>query len=144
MEQGTERPVIVKLHVHGQFDEYLAPVDRHRIINAAWYEDYSVDFAHQGLHSCTYIPGETTIDLPLGKVYVEVSKGFEIRPVRKVIEVSAETKEVVIEVERVLPWRERGWITADTHVHFLSPMSANLEGAGEGRERRQPSGQPVG
>ena len=132
VEQGTARPVIVKLHVHGQFDEYLAPVDRHRIINAAWYEDYSVDFAHQGLHSCTYIPGETTIDLPLGKVYVEVSKGFEIRPVRKVIVVSAETKEVVIEVERVLPWRERGWITADTHVHFLSPMSANLEGAGEG------------
>ena len=39
---------------------------------------------------------------------------------------------MVIEVEKVLPWRERGWVTADTHVHFLSPGSALLEGAGEG------------
>jgi len=38
----------------------------------------------------------------------------------------------VIEIEKVLPWREKGWVTADTHVHFLSPMSALLEGSAEG------------
>jgi hypothetical protein len=32
----------------------------------------------------------------------------------------------------VLKWRERGWVTADTHVHFLSPGTALLEGAAEG------------
>ena len=32
----------------------------------------------------------------------------------------------------MLPWREKGWVTADTHVHFLSPISALLEGAAEG------------
>ncbi len=37
-----------------------------------------------------------------------------------------------MEIEKVLPWREKGWVTADTHVHFLSPTSALLEGAGEG------------
>ena len=132
VEQGSNKSVPVKLHVHGEWGEYLTPVDRHRILNPAWFEDYSVDFAHLGTHSCTYIPGETTIDLPLGKVYVEVSKGFEIRPVRKVFEVTPATKEIVIEIERVLPWREKGWVTADTHVHFLSPMSALLEGEAEG------------
>jgi hypothetical protein len=138
-EQGSGKTVPVKLHVHGEWGEYLSPVDRHRILNPAWYEDYSVDFAHIGgwsynapMHSCTYIPGETTLKLPLGNVYVEVSKGFEIKPVRKVVEVTPETQEVVIEVEKVLPWRERNWVTADTHVHFLSPMSALLEGAAEG------------
>jgi hypothetical protein len=65
-------------------------------------------------------------------VYLEVTKGFEIRPLRTVIDVEPETTEVEIEMERVLPWREQGWVTADTHVHFLSPMSAMLEGAGEG------------
>jgi hypothetical protein len=130
--------VAVKLHVHGEAGEYLAPLDRHRIINSAWFEDYSVDWAHtswalsQVPHSCTYVPGETTLDLPLGKVYVEISKGFEICPVRKVIEIEPDTRQVEVEIERVLPWRERGWVTADTHVHFLSPMSAMLEGAGEG------------
>ena len=83
-------------------------------------------------HACTYINGDTLIKLPRGKVYIEVSKGFEVKPVRTIVEVGPETEEIVIELEKVLPWRERGWVTADTHVHFLSPMSALLEGAGEG------------
>ncbi|MBN2391352.1 MAG: CehA/McbA family metallohydrolase [Anaerolineae bacterium] len=132
VEKDSGKLVAVKLHIHGEAGEYLAPVDRHRIINPSWFEDYSVDFAHRGLHQCTYITGETIIDLPMSRVYIEVSKGFEIRPVRKVIGVTAETTEIEIEIEKVLPWREKGWVTADTHVHFLSPMSALLEGAGEG------------
>jgi hypothetical protein len=146
VERGGGKRVPVKLHVHGEKGEYLAPVDRHRILNPAWFEDYSVDFMHLDhtrlgtdassdpidAHSCTYIPGETTIDLPLGKVYIEISKGFEIRPVRKIIDVTSDTREIVIEIEKVLPWREKGWVTADTHVHFLSPMSGLLEGSAEG------------
>lgn len=129
-ESGAVVPV--KLHVHGESGEYLAPVDRHRIPNPAWFEDYSVDFSHQGRHSCTYIAGETVMDLPIGPVFIEVSRGFEIRPVRTVVEVRLETETLTVTVEKVLPWRERGWITADTHVHFLSPTSALLEGQAEG------------
>jgi len=132
VEKGTRKVVPVKLHVHGEVGEYLAPIDRHRIPNPAWFEDYSVDFLHRGSHYCTYIPGETRLDLPLDRVYIEVSKGFEIRPVRMVYDVRPETEEIVVEIEKVLPWRERGWVTADTHVHFLSPMSALLEGSAEG------------
>jgi hypothetical protein len=140
VESGSGKCVPVKLHVHGEWGEYLAPTDRHRIPNPAWFEDYSVDFVHGGAwdgssvnpHYCVYIPGETTINLPVGRVYVEVSKGFEIRPVRQVIEITPDTEEIVIEIEKVLPWREKGWVTADTHVHFLSPMSALLEGSAEG------------
>jgi hypothetical protein len=139
VERGSSVPVPVKLHIHGEWGEYLAPLDRHRILNPAWFEDYSVDYAHiedwsepVRAHACTYIPGETQLNLPLGQVYIEVSKGFEIRPVRKVVEVTSETQEIAIEIERVLPWRERGWVTADTHVHFLSPISAMLEGSAEG------------
>ncbi|MBE0696209.1 MAG: hypothetical protein IH586_04735, partial [Anaerolineaceae bacterium] len=132
VEKNSGKPVAVKLHLHGAAGEYLQPVDRHRIINSSWFEDYSVDYSHAGLHSCNYINGETVVDFPLGKVFAEVSKGFEIRPVRKVLVITSDLDEVVIEVERVLPWREKGWVTADTHVHFLSPVSALLEGAGEG------------
>jgi hypothetical protein len=132
VEKGSRTPVPVKLHVHGASGEYLAPVDRHRIPNDAWFEDYSVDFLHAGLHRCTYIPGETRIDVPLGRVFLEVSRGFEIRPVRRVLEVRPDTHTVEVEIERVLPWRSRGWVTADTHVHFLSPVSALLEGSAEG------------
>ena len=43
-----------------------------------------------------------------------------------------ETEEITSEIEKVLPWREKGWVTADTHVHFLSPIAALLEGSAEG------------
>lgn len=132
LEKGSKQPVPVKLHLHGEAGEYLAPIDRHRIPNPAWFEDYSVDFAHAGVHYCTYIPGETRVDLPLGKVYLEVAKGFEIEPIRKVFKVTRATDEIVVQIKRVLPWRKQGWVSADTHVHFLSPTSALLEGAGEG------------
>ena len=59
-----------------------------------------MDFGHRGTHACTYIPGETTIDLPLGRIYVEVSKGFEIRPVRKGVEVTPDTREIVERAQR--------------------------------------------
>jgi hypothetical protein len=132
IEKGSGRMVAAKLHAHGLYGETLMPLDRHRIINPNWFEDYAADYIHQFRHPCAYINGETLIDLPLGPVYLEVSKGFEIRPVRRVVEIGADTDEVVIEVEKVLPWRERGWVTADTHVHFLSPGVGMLEGAAEG------------
>jgi hypothetical protein len=140
VERSSNQVVPVKLHVHGQAGEYLAPVDRHRIPNPSWFEDYSLDFIHGATwesngetpHFCTYINGETTIDLPLGRVYIEVAKGFEIRPVRQIIEVSSDTREIRIEIEKVLPWREKSWVSADTHVHFPSPMTALLEGTAEG------------
>jgi hypothetical protein len=131
-DKGSRKPVPVRLHVHGEAGEYLAPVDRHRLINSAWFEDYSVDLAANLVHPCTYIPGESSINLPLGKVYLEVTKGFEIKPVRKVMTITESTETITIELEKVLKWREKGWVTADTHVHFLSPPSALLEGAAEG------------
>ena len=149
VERGSGRPVAVRLHVHGVAGEYLPPLGRHRQTNPSWFEDYGAEFVHvqpaglefrgdnpykQGgiLHPCTYVAGEVTIDLPLGPVYVEASRGFETRPLRQVFTVTAETRELVVELEKVLPWRERGWVTADTHVHFLSPATALLEGAAEG------------
>jgi len=132
IEKETGKPVPVKLHIHGEFGEYIAPMDRHRVPNSSWFQDYSVDWVYSGIHYCTYIPGETIVKLPLGKVYIEVSKGFEVRPVRTVREVTTLTDEIIIELEKVLPWYEEGWVTADTHVHFLSPTSALLEGNAEG------------
>lgn len=130
-DKETKQTVPVKLHVHGEAGEYLAPENRHRIPNAAWFEDYSVDFLNQDIHYCTYINGEAVLHLPEGKVYIEVSKGFEISPQRKVVEIGRRTKKISIPLRRVLPWRARGWASADTHVHFLSPHTALLEGAAE-------------
>ena len=131
-EAGTGKAVPVRLHLHGEAGEYLAPLDRHRIPNGAWFENYGPDFMNQETHWSTYIDGETVVDLPLGKVYLEATKGFEIEPVRKVLTIGPRTESVTIPLKRALDWRARGWVSADTHVHFLSPSTAMLEGAAEG------------
>lgn len=130
-EKNSGKKTPVRIHVHGEHGEYLAPMNRHRIPNRNWFEDYSPEFVHNN-HFSTYIDGMGEFLLPLSKVYVEVSKGLEIRPVRMVFDIDADTSEIKIELEKVLKWREKGWITADTHVHFLSPQTAMLEGQGEG------------
>jgi hypothetical protein len=137
VEKGSRKTVAVKLHVHGESGEYLPPVDRHRVPNPSWFEDYSTDYVASDRltgrrHYATYISGDTVIDLPVGRVFLEISKGFEIKPLRKVMSVGRSTRSLTITLDRVLPWRQRGWVTADTHVHFLSPKTAQLEGAAEG------------
>jgi hypothetical protein len=145
VDKASGKIVPVKLHVHGESSEYLAPVDRHRQANNAWFEDYAPEFrptlwyekepgkwAGDRNHRCTYIDGETVMDLPMGSVYLEISKGFEVKPIRRVFQIGPETEEIKVIIDKVLPWRERGWVTADTHVHFLSPSIAHLEGSAEG------------
>jgi hypothetical protein len=132
VDKASGKPVPVKFHAHGESGEYLAPVDRHRLPNCEWFEDYSADFVHRATHTCTYIPGETLVNLPPGKVYLEISKGFEIAPIRKTVEITGATEVITVEIEKALNWREKGWVTADTHVHFLSPVTAMLEGSAEG------------
>jgi hypothetical protein len=75
-EKGSGKMVPVKFHAHGESGEYLVPLDRHRQPNIEWFQDYSADYVNEGRHVCTYINGETVIRLPLGKVYIEVSKGL--------------------------------------------------------------------
>ena len=129
-ESGLPTPA--RLHCHGPAGEYLPPLDRHRAPSTAYTADYGTDHVQDGVHGAAYILGETVVDLPLGAVYLEASKGFEMRPLRTTVTVTPATQEITLELERVLHWRERGWVSADTHVHLLSPMTALLQGAGEG------------
>jgi hypothetical protein len=131
VEQGFGAPVAVRLHLHGAAGEYLPPRGHHRRVNRVWHQDNYAEFANVE-NQYAYVDGECLVDLPHGDVFVEVTRGHEILPIRTKVEVTAETHELVFELEKVLRWRERGWVTADTHVHFLSPQTALLEGSAEG------------
>ncbi len=131
VDQVSGQPVPVRIHLHGVQGEYLPPRGNHRRVNAHWFEDNYGEFVN-GLNQYAYINGECVADLPLGEVYVEISKGYEVAPIRTRFTVLPNTEHVVFELEKVLRWRERGWVTADTHVHFLSPTTALLEGQAEG------------
>ena len=131
IDKKTQGAVGVRIHFHGEAGEYLPPKGYHRTVNTGWFEDVYGEFKN-GSNQYVYIHGNCILDAPLGVVYVEISRGYEVSPIRTFFEVTSETKEIYFELENVLDWRSRGWVTADTHVHFLSPTTAVLEGEGEG------------
>jgi len=128
-EHGRE--VAVRIHFHGKHGEYLPPRGNHRRVNGYWFEDNYGEFVNR-LNQYAYIPGHCEVELPLGEVFVEISRGYEMKPIRNSFEVTAETDEITFTLEKLLDWGERGWVSADTHVHFLSPQTALLEGSAEG------------
>jgi hypothetical protein len=130
VEQGTQRPATVRIHLHGEHGEYLPPRGNHRKVNPFWFEDNYGEFVNAA-NQYAYIRGECLVDLPLGEVFVEITRGYEVKPVRRKVTITPETEEIRLEIEKVLRWREAGWVTADTHVHFLSPTTALLEGQAE-------------
>jgi hypothetical protein len=107
-------------------------MNHHRVPNRSYFADYSVDYVGGSNHFGSYIDGTAEFLLPEGEIFVEVTKGFEVSPVHRVFTVGPETSDIVVELDHLLDWRSRGWVTADTHVHFLSPQTALLEGAAEG------------
>lgn len=131
LDSETGTAVAVRLHMHGERGEYLPPRGHHRKVDPSWPEFSQPEFVSIE-NQYAYVDGECEAELPLGTVYVEISRGYEIAPIRAAVEVGSETDELLFKLERVLHWRERGWVTADTHVHFLSPQTALLEGKAEG------------
>jgi hypothetical protein len=131
VDRDSRARVAVRLHLHGEAGEYLPPRGHHRKVNSIWWgQDLAAEFVNIE-NQYVYVDGECVVDLPLGAVFVEATRGYEIAPLRTSFQVGPETNEMVFELEKVLRWRELGWVTADTHVHFLSPQTALLEGQAE-------------
>ena len=131
LDGDSGAPVAVRLHLHGEHGEYLPPRGHQRKVQHTWTEHIEPELINVE-NQYAYVDGACVADLPLGTVYVEIARGYEIAPVRTSVEVGPETDELTFELEKVLRWRERGWVTADTHVHCLSPQTALLEGRAEG------------
>src|SRR6266566_7935413 len=131
IEKETGAAAPARLHFHGPSGEYLPPRGHHRKVTSALFEDSFADFAVDD-HQFAYVDGDCIVDLPLGTVFVEIARGYETAPVRRALVIDAATKDLTFELTKTLKWREQGWVTADTHVHFLSPQTALLEGKAEG------------
>jgi hypothetical protein len=128
---STGKPTPVRIHLSGPRGEYIAPYGHHAQINARWFEDYGADVVAGG-RQYAYVPGEFATDLPVGDLYVEICKGFEYEPVRSRVTIRPGQQVLNLSINRKLDWRSRHWVTADTHVHFISPHTAWLEGQAEG------------
>lgn len=106
------------------------PYGHQRDINTNWCEDIGGDLK-LGDTSSDYIDGRFQIVLPVGEVFVELTKGFEYTPTRQRIQIAPGQRELTLEVERWTDSRADGYYTGDTHVHFLDPTTSVLEAGAE-------------
>jgi hypothetical protein len=84
-----------------------------------------------GTKKWCYIDGACEILLPPGQLHIEITKGFEYKPIDETITLTAGKMSLRFTIERWCDMRKDGWYSGDTRVHFLSPDAALLEGQGE-------------
>jgi len=111
----------------------LAPYGHHAHINSdggTWNLDIGGD-VRLGADTSAFIDGSCEGWLPIGEVDVEISRGFEYRPVVRRITVTEQTEQIDIELPRLFDSRARGYLSGDTHVHFVSTQGAELEASAE-------------
>ncbi len=130
-DQTTGQPTPVRIHLSDEHGRYLAPYGHHEQVNTNWFEDYGAD-VQVGGRNFAYVDGEFAVDLPVGDLYIEMTKGYEYAPTRQRVTVKPGDNRLDLGINRLTDWRSRGWVTADTHVHFVSPQTAWLEARAEG------------
>jgi hypothetical protein len=82
--------------------------------------------------SYAYIDGSCEGWLPRGDVIVDVARGFEYRPLRERLRIEPGQRTLTLRLRRFADLKRQRWFAGDTHVHFLSPQGAELEGRAEG------------
>ena len=127
----TRKPTPVRLAFRSRDGRYIPPYGHRSEINDAWLQDYGADLK-LGDASFAYVDGTFQVELPVGDVYLEMTKGFEYGAVRKKLQIGPGQRELQLEIARTVDLRSQGWVSADVHVHFLSPTTGVLEGQAEG------------
>lgn len=131
VDASTGSAVPVRVHFEAADGRYLPPHGHRKEVNDGWFEDYGADLKLGGT-SYAYVEGSFSIDLPVGDVLVEVVKGFEYAPLRRQVRIELGQTQLEFSLDRPVNHRREGWVSADTHVHFISPDTARLEAEAEG------------
>src|SRR5205823_4612865 len=122
-DAATNQPTPVRLAFRSSEGRYLPPYGHRSEINNSWFQDYGADLKLMD-SSFAYVDGTFVAELPVGDVYLEMSKGFEYQPIRQKLTITPEHRELKFEIGRFANMRSEHWASADTHVHFLSPPTA--------------------
>jgi hypothetical protein len=131
VDEATGSLTPARVHFRSPDGRYFPPYGHRHEVNNNWFEDYGGDLK-LGSTPYAYVDGRFLIELPVGDCYAELSRGFEYEPERNKLVIEPGQRELTLRLRRRFDLRQAGWVTADTHVHFLSPQTAWLEAQAEG------------
>jgi hypothetical protein len=126
------RPIDGRVSIRDSSGNYWPPQGHPYAVPTGWREDVGGDIK-VGDRVYAYVPSEFIAELPLGKFVVDASHGLEFTAREQPFEkTSDDSREVVVRLDRWVDMNAAGWYSGDTHVHFVRPRTAALEGRGEG------------
>jgi hypothetical protein len=136
-DAATGQPTPVRIRFTGPDGTYYPPFGRAPAFSAA---DVSKPynpavegsvFLPKDRRTAAYIDGTCEINLPPGPITVEISKGFEYKSIRQVVDQPAGKMAMRFSIERWVDLRAERWYSGDIRIHNLTPHAALLEGAAE-------------
>ena len=143
VDTGTGQPTPVRLAFRSREGRYVPPYGHTTEINDGWFQDYGADVKLMDT-PFAYVDGTFQVELPVGEVYVELTKGFEYAPVRRRLRIEAGQRELEIGIARFTDLRSRRL----GHGGHPRPLPVAVDrrprGSGRGRQPRQPAGRAVG
>ena len=127
---GEHIPAL-RVSIENEAGRYWPPVGRREQVPLGWGEDVGGDVVIGG-RTYAYVGSRFRALLPEGRYSLHAERGMEWEPARIDFEMAAgQRKSIEISLKRWINMRAEGWISADTHVHFLDPQLALLEAQGE-------------
>jgi hypothetical protein len=126
IDRATGRPTPVRLAFRSTGGRYIPPYGHRAEINDSWFQDYGADVKVMD-SSFAYVDGTFQVELPVGEVYLEMTKGFEYEAVRRRLEIRADQRELKLEIDRIENLRSKGWVSADTHVGSVANRNEEAE-----------------
>jgi putative membrane-bound dehydrogenase-like protein len=125
-DAATGRPTLCRVNVIGADGNYYEPKENSLgqfSLTSTWPESLAGNrpskapiryFGH-----FFYTNGQFTVDVPAGKVRIEVWKGFEYRPAVLTSKVSAgASPKLQLSIARRADVAREGWYSGDMHLHF--------------------------
>ena len=120
-----------RVHVRDAEGTYWPPNGHQKNIPVGWRDDVGGDVLIDK-KTYAYVWPEFDVPLAAGSYSIEVERGTEYEPERVDFEVtSSGASPVAVTLRRWSNIREQGWVSGDTHVHFVDPRTAFLEGKAE-------------
>ncbi|MCW5980023.1 MAG: CehA/McbA family metallohydrolase [Bryobacteraceae bacterium] len=75
-----------------------------------------------------YVDGAFALNARPGRLRAEVRRGLETLPLEADVDLSRQGSEALtFRLRRWIDMRERGWVSGDTHVHFLTQGDSHLQ-----------------
>ena len=127
---ATGKPTPCRLRVTDAAGVYYAPLGRLPRFATGINQDVGGNVQIDGFPHA-YIDGACEINLPPGRLHIEINKGPEFTPLHQDVELLPGKLSLRFGLERWINLPSRGWYSGDARVHFLTPHAALLEAQAE-------------